>query len=89
MSLERVLYSESVSGLVLVKVSLSQAKEPELIGMLERMSLERVLYSDSVSGLVLVEVSLFQAKELELVGMLERMSLERCCTRSRCRGWCW
>ena len=34
MSLERVLYSESVSALVLVlvKVSLSQAKEPEMVG---------------------------------------------------------
>ena len=32
MALERVLYSESVSALLLVKVSLSQAKEPELVG---------------------------------------------------------
>ena len=32
MSLERVLYSESVSGLVLVEVSSAEAEEPELVG---------------------------------------------------------
>ena len=60
-SLERVLYSDSVSGLVLVELSLAEVEEPELVGMLEWVSLERVLYSESVWGVFLVKVSSAQA----------------------------